>query len=219
VAYSKLSIWNLALADLPAGVVASIDEESLEARECRRQYDHCVAVLLQRHDWGFGRTRVALAAVDNDRGAYWGYAYAAPANLAFPLQVTADLSGESGSYTPGVGQTLAATSSPYGPTLAPVAYEHERSIIYTNQPDAWLSFVANDVSEADFTPMFVDGLAKFLAARIAKAITKDEKRAQQLLQESEVFIERAIATNLNRQRLTYNAYPDVLAARDGLVQG
>ena len=71
VPISDVLIWNKALQMLPAEPVASIVEQSLEARECRRAYKPLVAELLEMYHWGLATRRVALAVGTNDRLGKW----------------------------------------------------------------------------------------------------------------------------------------------------
>ena len=83
----KLGICNLACAEIAAQSIASLNESSMSADECNRQFDACFKELLEWSDWWFAKRRTVLAQVENDRPQEWAFAYALPANCATPLVI------------------------------------------------------------------------------------------------------------------------------------
>src|SRR5262245_52285113 len=59
---SVVNICNLALQKLGAGRIASLDENSREARSCANNYETTRDAELRRHFWNFARKRARLAA-------------------------------------------------------------------------------------------------------------------------------------------------------------
>ena len=69
---TRESICNLALGKIKAKPIASFDEDSLGARECRRFYPEVIAAMLEGdEDWHFIVQREALVQKTNDREAEW----------------------------------------------------------------------------------------------------------------------------------------------------
>jgi hypothetical protein len=65
---AKIDIFNKAISRIKAKAIQSPDENSLEARECRRHYPDVVSEMLEGpHDWSFQNRRVVLAVLTNDR--------------------------------------------------------------------------------------------------------------------------------------------------------
>jgi hypothetical protein len=91
MAVTKINLWNDALNELAAAPVNSVDEASLEAKQCRACYDRVVAEMLEAHDWSFQLARQPLAPLTLDRPGEWLYAYAAPSDIAKALGIVRQL--------------------------------------------------------------------------------------------------------------------------------
>lgn len=209
---ARIDIMNAALLELPETTIASEDENSLAARHCRRFYDPVVADLLD-FEWSFGRARVALAEITNDREADWGYAYSVPEDMAVLLAVRA-----SQEATAVVGAAYATTgqSEVVGVFVDPsmklpaISYERSGSTIYTDQPEAVLEYVRNDVTCDEFPPLFRRAVELELATRICMPITKSERRLNMLLPRARMALDSARASDLNRQPQFYGDMPEVM---------
>lgn len=187
-------ISNLALSQLPAGSITSLDEDSLQARACRQWYNQVLTDLLERGPWRFSRKLVALAGLDSsDRAARWLYRYARPVDLAIVLRV----------YDENVS--------------APQEYDYIGEHIYTNVLAPRIEYVSTTGSPL-YTALFRSALIAALAVPICAPITKNYKRQAQLAENAEIAVQRAQAANINEGRPTYGDFmPEVLAARMGLT--
>lgn len=211
VAISDVLIANEALALLPADPIVSMAEQSLEARECRRFYKPVVAELLEQHHWGLAAKRATLAAKPNDRAGEWAYAYAKPADMAFPVKafgagnVYAGWYYHDGLYSMLGGQRV---------------FRQVGGTIYSMIPAATLEYTSFDITEADFTALFKRIVVLELAARIVSPITKSSTRMRELIAQSEAERQRAIANDMNRDQPTYGNRPsESEMARNGLYAG
>lgn len=220
-ALSQLDICNLALAHLPAAVITSINENSLEARECRRFYPHVIADMLDGpHDWSFANRRVALASLTNDRDKEWVYAYALPANLGSPVRVIPDLAGL------GVAIPVPFPGEPYAEGWAisggyiETPYIIEGSTLYSNAQNATLEYTINDVAGIGISQLAIRALSLDLASRLVVPIKKDSERETKLLQAAEIAWQRAIADDRNRQPEIQGQYiSESIGARRGYLTG
>ena len=169
-----IDLCNRALAAVAKGQIASLGEQSLEARECNR---YAQVLLNEMADWSdltpLGRKRVALAQMANDRPSEWLYRYSAPADMAQPIAIRS--------------VELAAQSLPTGgpfnfPTqdAVPLAFAHEEGAIYTNVAGATLIYTRSQIDVTELSPLLQKAFADELAARIAMPLTKDIKIAQTL---------------------------------------
>lgn len=198
IAISDVLIWNEALALLPAEPVTNIDEQSLEARECRRFYKPVVAEMLEAHHWGLATRRVALAQIANDRAGEWSLAYAKPADMAFPVQmmdtgsVYAGWTFRDGSYWTANGLKL---------------FEQVGGKIYSQITAGVLEYTSFAITEADFTNLFKRIVVLELAARICQPITKNGTRMRELMAQSEAERQRVLANDMNRNHPTYGNRP------------
>jgi hypothetical protein len=215
MSFSKLTIMNMACGELPTMRIALPTERSVAAEECSFWWDIVVGELLEQIRPDFGITRVALALeATNPRPNEWGYAYAVPANLACPLGIKLP-QDNAASYTLLAGQTLAGVTNPYGPDLPPLPYEIADELIYTDQEDAVLEFIRQDVNVSLFTPYFAKAVALHLAVRICLPVLKSEKRRAQLETSAEVWTQRAIASAANRSPQSYDFVPENVMVRGG----
>ena len=207
----NVNICNLALGHVFAPEIADPEEDTREAQVCRRFYQHCFDVLIERFDWSFCTRIQSLAAlVTNDRASEWGYAYSLPADCATPLRlVPTDIGG--------VYKSLDWPFDYNVPALWQSTYEVQNGTLYSNVSGAVLEYTTNAPDDSRLTAMFRDALSKYLAAYIVMPLTNagaDAKKA--LLQDAEVATLRAIADDQNRNpRRTSVDYNEVGAARNG----
>lgn len=205
---SQIDICNRALGRIRAHPIASINENSLEARECRTYYPQVMATMLEGpHEWSFSTQRVTLAAVaTNDRSNEWTYAYGIPANMAKPIRLLPDLAGL------GLSVPIAFVGDPYAESWAyfppdfGVRYEIANGVLYTEELNASLEYVINDIDGVIVSNLVAKALMTELAAYLAKPVKNDEGREKDLLNQAEIFWTQAIAEDRNRQPTTYGDY-------------
>jgi hypothetical protein len=199
-AASRLDISNLAIAHLPATPIATIDDNSLEARECRRFYPRVVADMLEGpHDWSFANQRVALAALaTNDRPSEWLFAYGLPANLGSPIRVLPNFESL------GIGLPIPLAGQPYAETWAVTGayletpYIIEGTTLYSNVENAVLEFTVNDIAGLSVSQLVITAMGLDLASRLAVPVKKNDQRETKLLTAANAAWERAIADDRNR---------------------
>jgi len=216
---AQIDICNQAVALLPAAPMASLDEASLEARECRRFYPQVVREMLEGpHDWSFANRRVALAAMaTNDRPSEWAFAYAVPADMGTPIRLVPDFEAL------GLGVPVPLAGEPHAETWTSVAadfeapYRIENGILYANIDNAALEYGISDIVEAVLPALVVKALVADLASRLAMPVKKDRRLKGELLQEAELYWQRAMADDQNRQpQHGWSSYsPEGLIARAG----
>jgi hypothetical protein len=210
LAYTDTQICNLALAELPDKPIASLDETSLQARECKRVYQQAVLELFEAHPWQFGTARIALAQITNDRAAEWLFAYAMPSNIAMLRKIIVSMVVPDTSYL-----TYGQRPAPIGANIfdrAPaMPFLVSGSTIYTDIENAVAEYLPNG-AEASFTPLFVKALYFDIASRICTPLTKSADKKKELIGQAELWMARAKANDLNSQQNTYDAIPDVLGS-------
>jgi hypothetical protein len=185
-------ICNMALAEIAAGPITAVTDNSIEAREVSRFAGPLLAEMALWSDWSFAITRVALTAAVNDRPAEWTQAYVAPGNCARALAVRATEDDAVGLPTGG----------PFPFPLqdaAPLAFLHEGGLIYTNVAGATLVFAAALTDPGALPPLVQRAYALELAARVAIPIRKDTALARTLGQAAEMARARAIAEDANQR--------------------
>jgi hypothetical protein len=190
---ASIAVCNLALAEIRAPVIVSLDDGSPEADACAQHYDDCLSTLLECHQWSFAKKRVSLALLaTNDRSGEWAYAYAAPADMA------------------AMGVVVYATPTPPVGVYFPWPYDWPRppfyltdfifdgTTIYTNLQNAVLEYSSNNVEESLWPAMFRRAVALDLASRLAITILDDRAKKGDFLQQHEAAKRRAMADDLNR---------------------
>ena len=189
---SLIDLCNRALAAIAKGQIASLAEQSLEARECKR---FAQPLLNEMADWSdlipLGRRRVALALMPNDRPAEWNYRYAAPADMAQPIAIR--------TVEPAAGAL--PTGGPYNFPLqdaVPLPFSHEAGAIYTNVEGATLIYTRNEIQATELPPLLQKAFTDELAARIAMPLTKDAKIAQALANVAQVSRLAALTDEENK---------------------
>lgn len=214
---SRVDICNQAVGLIGAKPIQSVDEQSLEARECRRFYPQVIATMLEGpHDWSFANRRVALAAlVTNPRSSEWLYAYGVPADMGTPIRLIPDLVGS------GLGFPVPLPGEPYAETWATgglyqAAWLIENGVLYANVENATLEYGIKAVEEAVLTALAVDAIATDLAYRLAVPVKKDRALRRQLMEEADLAWQRAMADDANRQPRRQGDYvSEAMAARAG----
>lgn len=215
-AASRIGICNKAISRIKAKAIQSLGEESLEARECNRHYPDVIAEMLEGpHDWSFQNRRAALAVTTNDRSGEWLFAYALPADMGTPIRVLPDLTALGAGYpVPLPGEPYAEVWSTFGWWDAP--YLIENGVLYANIEVATLEYGINSIEEVSLGALVQKAIVADLASRIAKPIKGDDKLADSEASKAELFWQRAMADDQNRNPQRQDGYvSEVMAARHG----
>jgi hypothetical protein len=206
-----IDLCNRALASIAKGQIASLDEPSLEARECKR---YAQPLLNEMADWSdlipLGQTRVVLAAVANDRPAEWNYAFAAPAGMAQAIAIRR--------------AEEAAGSLPLGgPFTFPeqdrvtIAFTFEGTKIYTNVETPTLIYTRSQIDVTELSPLMQQAFADELAARVSMPLSKDPKLVDARMVIAERSRVRALADEENKtDRRQIRYVTEVEYARAGI---
>lgn len=202
MAFSKLDICNMALAQVPARPIASFDEHSTEAQECRRAYQPAKSALLASNvrGWQFAIEIVAPPPTANKLAHMWLH--------AFGLDADKELVDVSDSRPPDYHPMV-------GLAVSDVPYQVMGDVLHTNIPTPLVSYRSMDVTEDRFSHAFADALAFEVAQRLVMPITKDRMRHRDLLLLAGERRAHAVADDWNRRGLnTYgNFVPALFATR------
>ncbi|MGL5735548.1 MAG: hypothetical protein ACRCYS_11840 [Beijerinckiaceae bacterium] len=216
MAVSQIDISNLALVELPASTIASINENSLSAIEARRCFGPVLMEFLEEFGYDMAITRAVLAQTSNARPAEWSFAYAVPDNMVFPLRLIPDFDATNGALVLLAGQSIAPVGGSLGPDPYRAPYVIAENILYCNEEAVTLEYVRDDPSITLFPPLMIRAMALEMAARMVMPILKSAKREEILMGKAELAKQRAIAANLNRKPTThYLPTTEDERARDG----
>lgn len=216
------TICNLALDEVPAGRLVSLDEQSLQAKTCRLWYPQILAELLEAANWGFARSRIPLARTTNDRQDEWSAAFQLPTGVAFPLAV---YNGKGKGRNMGVNYVhqdwtanAKTTKQLDEAAMNRVPFAISGNKLYTYSDNVVLEYVADSIFVERSYALFRKALILKLAAAVSMPITKDPARKAALLQEAEIAEQRAVANAFNREPQTYGDFiPDAVAAHTGMT--
>lgn len=177
---SEVSICNQALSGIGSkSSIASLDEESAPAKQCKLHYASSRDALLENFDWGFSTRTIDLASVGTPPPD-WMYQYAYPNNCLKAIEIVR----ASRNY-PVIPFRIG-----YDPTLA-------AKVVLTDQETAELRYVEAVTDPNRFTESFRNALAALLAYRIAMPITRNLKIKQSALDDYRLAINAARVQSLN----------------------
>jgi len=203
-------ICNMALAELAAGPIIDVTDNSIEAREVNRFALPLLAEVSLWSDWSWMVTRVALTETTNDRPAEWTHAYGVPGNCARALAIRA--MQQDASFLPHGGPFPFPVQD-----AIPLAFLVESGRIYSNVWNATLVFVATMTDPTIMPPLLQRAFALELAARVAIPIRKDTGLARELGAAAELARARAIADDCDqRVRRPASYVSETAFARSGI---
>lgn len=182
---SEVDIVNLALSHLgDAATVASINppDGSAQAEYGQRFYPMARDSLLEMHDWGFATKRIKLAPLVNPT-SQWLYCYAQPPDLVNTIAVIDSAATDDSGVPVAYPTTWGETPLPGPGSYVPQPFQLESAadgtdVLYTNQANATLRYVARVTDPTKFSPLFIETLTWSLASLLAGPVLKGEAGTQ-----------------------------------------
>lgn len=169
---SETDICNRALQKMGAGRITSINEDSPDARECKRAFSIVRDAELRRHVWGFATRRQTLAA--STTAPAFGYSYAFPLPSDYlRLHPDAQVTDWSIEYVAGVG----------------------RCILTDDGESLNVRYIARITDTAQYDALFVEAFAAKLALECHAKITQSTLKERQALEDYKMAITDAKAVN------------------------
>ncbi len=205
-----ITLCNQALGEVAADQIASLNENSIESRECVRFAQPLLDEIADWNEWPFRNTRVVLASLVNDRTAEWLYRYALPSDAASVIAIRSV--EEAASYLPEYGPYAMPSQD-----RMPNAWQIEGSSLYSNVETATLVYSRSSLDAGDLPPLLQRAFVLELAARLAWPVKKDKDLRKILRQEAELAKSRAISDERNKSPQTPPRYvSEVEYARAGI---
>lgn len=176
-----LHIWNMALGWVGARTIASEDENTQEAVQCRLFWDSARRQVLRDYPWPFARRRAWLARLPLPEGweGEFAHAFALPADClkVLGLRGTGAASGassvagsvSSSAASTGAGEAASAVSLPWTLAYHP---EAARQTLLCNAGAALLTYSADVRDVGLYDDLFVHVLARRLAALVAAPLLR-----------------------------------------------
>ena len=221
---SEIDLCNIALSHLgDVATVASIDppEGSAQAEHCARFYPMARDTLLEAHPWSFAMRRIVLAELTNP-WPQWAHAYARPADClkvlaVMPKDATADYQTVANLPFPASQLSPGALYSNDVPQpYACETNDEGAQVIYSNQENAMLRYVALVTDTTRYSYGFNMALTWTLASMLAGPIIKGDvgrAEAQRCAQFGQQWLLKAMALDAQQQKIDLTQSVDWIAGR------
>jgi hypothetical protein len=164
------SICNLALGEIGAAAITSLDEASQEARVCKRFYDQTRDEALRGHHWNFATKRSKLTRLVDNPVFGWTFQYQLPSDF---LRAR---SWNNRDVWVGAGINY---------------FQIEQDRLLSNDEESNLRYIFRQEDTTKFDPLFINALSVLLASKIASAITGSVNLTQQLLMKYNLQVSQA----------------------------
>jgi hypothetical protein len=235
---SDTEICNKALAKIGTrSDIASLDEDSNEARACSLIYATTRDEVLSMAHWNFAKRTATLSLIksapgtpSNPTGAtQWSNAYPAPPWLyeyAYPADCEQFRYIVPQIDTGIIGVPLFSTVTGYSPFVgmpwnavrfeiaSDIVSDNNQNVILTNQYQAIGVYTYQVTNTALFSNNFTEALACALAAKLAQPLTGDRALRNEMFQLANVQITSARASDGNEGLTIIDAPADWITARD-----
>lgn len=184
---SAVQFCNLALDEIPADPLVSMEDNTIAAAVCRRQFPQAIGEVMEAGSWDFARKRVRLTRLGQADVRYWRSRFQMPNDMAMPLSIMRWEDGYSGE-----------------PFIGPSEeFSYADGVLWALTDDVVLEYVTSDPAYSAMSKTFERALALTLASRLAMPIKRDATAKNRLMQEAEVFRDRALARSLNKNKNRY----------------
>lgn len=155
MATSDVAICNLAMQKLGASRIASLDDDSKNARECNACYEHLRDAEIRRYNWNFARRRTTLAASSVTPEYDYDYAFPLPTDFLRLLP-----------------------PATYGLDWRIENHEGQSAILTNDGTSIEINYLARITDPQKFDPSFDEMLACRIADHLCEAITQSNTKGQ-----------------------------------------
>ena len=165
--YAPVDVANMALSRLGARSIATLNDNSVEARACNRLFNVARDMMLAAADWRFATARSPLAQSGNAETVIpfpWTYEYLRPAYCIKPRFLTVAQSAEA-FYNAGNDDRV-----PYEEAISVVGGQ-QVGVIWTTVSPAMLCYTYQVANVSLWEPGFVSAFSMQLASEICMPIT------------------------------------------------
>jgi len=186
---SEVEICNLALQEIGDESIISLSDNSVSAQQCNLRYNSARRSALESHTWNFAMRRASLALTDKeDPFGDFNSIFTLPSDCI--RVVKTDREDEitfgtdplfNGFKTVGFTNTYAGRDR----------YRIEGRNFFYDDDTALILFISDVTDTTQFSPLFVDALALYLAHKIAYKLTGSRTLEADLLQRYERTLREA----------------------------
>lgn len=181
---SKITVCNLALAQLGQAPISSLDQEDEKARRLNLFYGPVRDEVLRTHNWAFAGVCEPLALLAKESDAEGSFIYKYPAEALFIRRI----------FLPQAPQQSLPFKERFRSDL------HCRTLSVAGRT-AHAEYTRRITDENLFDPAFVKSFSLALACDLAVALTGDAQLAAQILQKYTLSLEEARRSNMTENFL------------------
>lgn len=181
---SKITICNLALAQLGQSPISSLEQEDEKARRLNLFYGPVRDEVLRTHNWAFAGAQEPLALLETEPDKEGRYTYKYPAEALFIRRVFSLQNAEK--------------ALPFRERFR--ADLHSRALAVAT-PYAAAEYTRRITDENLFDSAFVKSFSLALACDLAVALTGDAQLSAQLLQKYTLSLDEARRSNMTENFL------------------
>jgi len=178
---SEVEISNLALSNIRAGSINSLNEASLQAQVCKLKYPIIRDMILTEIPWGFARTIQGLAVLTTDI-FNWTYAYQYPSDCLKINRLIGSQEELSNADADVISRMIDSQLLPISDMRPQVPYEvfnfSDNKIIASNESSLRIEYVKKITDPNLFTTLFIMAFSHLLAAEVAIPIIGVENGRQ-----------------------------------------
>ena len=167
---SETDLLNDSLSLIGAAPVTAIDDGSVSANHCQRLYPALRDALIRSHHWNWAMTRIELDQDAIPPTTEFAFSYTLPADCLKVVEFAgADM------------DTSLSIPSFDTRMTSYFQYKIEGKKLMTNYGSAFIVYMARVTNPDLWDPLFYQVVASWLASKLATAITKDERKATELM--------------------------------------
>lgn len=219
---SDVNIANMALDAMGSRtLISSLQENSVEAKACARNYLPALTQVTQAAAWNFCRFQGPLTLLlDGSKTppdavpTPWRYEYAYPSDCIQARYIMPLING--GIPTGGIGVAQPVQVGSAVRFLVGVDNDQgglKRRVILTNQPSAILVYSVLITDTSIFDEQFVTAFANYLAHRISLPLSGDKATAKMCYELATRTCQEAEASNGNEGLTVIDSVPDWIRTR------
>ena len=172
---SKITVCNLALAQLGQAPISSLEQDDEKARRLNLFYEPVRDEVLRTHNWAFAGAEEPLVLIEQNRDKY---VYKYPTQALFVRRV----------FTQDGTKNL--------PFREIFRTDLHSRVLETAAPQAYAEYTRRILDENLFDPAFVKSFSLALACDLAVALTGDSTLASQILQKYTLSLDEARRSNM-----------------------
>lgn len=173
---SKVEICNMALQNITADFITSLDEGSVSSIECNFRFDFARRSLLNMHPWNFAIKRASLNAETQAPAFTYSYSYVLPIDFLYLVMTAQQEQSQSALYN-----IYDPSKITQGDEFLADRYQIEGGKLLSNSNDVKIIYVSDIQDTSLFSGTFTELFSYYLAAHIAFKVVGDKAMQGQML--------------------------------------